>query len=204
MLCCKYPQKALYKELLEILHSPCSWASLEITLMRRITNVFVPYDIDFLYSVKLDSCISSLKLISVPDRAKVIKTWLNGWATTYRIKGDFFHNCLLGCPSEPDSLAHYLMCPRIFACMQFVVPSTSGDPLTRCGLCNPSKVSFLSTACMFFAYHALKARINSQFDSCIPHFVDMNPYWIYFAQSFSAVAGERSLSSTLFDLYRSA
>ena len=153
---------------MEILHSPSNLASLELTLMRRIINLFVPYDIDFSHSVKLNFCISSLKLISVPDRAKVIKTWLNGWATTYRIKGDFFHNCLLGCPSEPDSLARYLVCPRIYACMRFVVPGTNPDPLTRCGLCNPSKANLLSTACMFYAYHALKAKMNSEFDACIP------------------------------------
>jgi len=29
--------------------------------------------------------------------------------------------------------------------------------------------------------------------------IDMTPYWIFFAQSFSAEAGERALSSTLFD-----
>ena len=117
----------------------------------------------------------------------------------YRIKGDFFHCCLLGCTGEPDSLAHYLMCPRFFACMRFVVPRTSDDPLIRCGLCAPSKESLMATACMFYAYHALKARINSEFDSCIPQLVDMIPFWIFFAQSFSAEAGERGLTCTLFD-----
>ena len=161
--------------------------------------MFTPFEIDFVNVIKLDCCISSLNLVSVSDRAKVVKTWLNGWATTYRIKGDFFHSCLLGCPGEPDSLKHYIMCPRIFACMRFIVPSSSNDPLIRCGLCNPSRESLSATACVFFAYHALKARINSEFSTCIPNTVDMTPYVIYFAQSFSAVAGERALTSTLFD-----
>ena len=127
------------------------------------------------------------------------QTWLNGWATTYRIKGDFFHGCLLGCIDKPDSLAHYLMCPRICASVRYVVPSTSDDPLIRCGLCEPSKEIFLTTACTFHAYHALEAIINNEFDACIPNHIDMTPYWIFFAQSFSAEAVERALSRTLFD-----
>ena len=51
---------------------------------------------------------------------------------------------------------------------------------------------------MFYAYHALKAKINSEFDACIPD-IDKTPFWIYFAQSFSAEAGELGLSTTLFD-----
>ena len=108
----------------------------------------------------MESCIPALDLISIPDKTKVIKTWLNGWATTYRIKGDFKRDCLLGCLGEPDSLAHYLMCPRIYACLLHVVPSTSDDPLTRCGVANPSKVSLLVVACAFSAYHALKAQVR--------------------------------------------
>ena len=151
--------------LLEILHEPSIRASLDTTLKRRSINLFAPFEIDFVNSVNLDSCISALDLISIPDKTKVIKTWLNGWATTYRIKGDFKRDCLLGCLGEPDSLAHYLMCPRIYACLLHVVPSTSDDPLTRCGVANPSKVSLLVVACAFSAYHALKARINSEFDA---------------------------------------
>jgi len=52
---------------------------------------------------------------------------------------------------------------------------------------------------MFHAYHALKAKINIEFEACIPNDIDYNPFWIYFAQSFSAEAGELGLSTTLFD-----
>ena len=194
-----HPQTQLYKVLLDILHEPSTRMSFDITLKHRITNSFAVFEMDFGNSVNLDSCISALDLISIPDKTKVIKTWLNGWATTYRIKGDFKRDCLLGCPGEPDSLAHYVMCPRIYACLLHVLPSTSDDPLARCGVANPSRMSLLAVACTFSAYHALKARINSEFDACIPQYVDMTPYWIFFAQSFSAEAGERALTRTLFD-----
>ena len=102
-------QKILYKEFLETCHSPGCGVAIKSTLTRRIRSLFTPYDIDFVNVVNLDLCNNSLDSISASDRAKVIKTWLNGWATTYRIKEDFFHSCFLGCMDKPDSLAHYLM-----------------------------------------------------------------------------------------------
>jgi len=192
------PQKKLYQELVEIFHAPGSQAEIHSTLTRRINRLFAPYEINY-NLVNIDSCIHSLNLVSAPSRVKIVKTWLNGWATTYRIKGDFRRSCLLGCTGEPDSLAHYLMCPRIYACVQFVLPDTHEDPLIRIGLRSPSRESLLCTACMFHAYHALKAKINSVFDACIPDYTDYTHYWIFYAQSFSAEAGEHGLTSTLFD-----
>ena len=47
--------------------------SLEITLMRRSIKLFAPYEIDFATIVNLNAYIGSLNLISVGDRAMVIK-----------------------------------------------------------------------------------------------------------------------------------
>ena len=149
--------------------------------------------------VNLNACIDSLNLISVGDRAMVIKTWLNGWATTNRIKGEFARDCLLGCCGEPDSLNHYLRCPRMYACQLHVIPRTSEDPLIRCGLACPDRINLAATACTFSAYHALKGRINHEFEGCIPPHTDMTSYWIFFAQSFATAAGECSLTRTLFN-----
>ncbi len=66
--------------------------------------------------IDLDACFESLKLLGVADRAKVAKSWLHGWATSHRIKGDVLHNCLLGCQDTVDGMSHYLQCPRIYAC----------------------------------------------------------------------------------------
>ena len=193
------PQKKLYAEIFSVLHSPDDFSNILATLSRRISKLFAPFEIDFTLIVNLEHCIKSLNLVQVPVRVKVIKTWLNAWATTNRIKGDFSRDCLLGCANAPDSLAHYLNCPRVFACSHFVVPSSSDDPLIRCGLCMPTRVSLLITACTFSAYHALKAKINSKFDARLPEDVDMIPYWVFFAQSFAAEAVAFGLSRQHFD-----
>ena len=149
--------------------------------------------------ISLDMCFETLLDIASCDRPRVIKTWLNGWATSHRIKGDFLHNCMLGCELDPDSLSHYLMCPRIYAATRFLNPETSADPLVRCGLCNPTVHSLQFVACTFSAYHALKHRFNALFEASGYCNMDFYANWVFFAQSLSAEAGERRLSSTLFD-----
>ena len=161
--------------------------------------MFTPYQVDFISRVNLNLCIISLNSIPVSAQVKVVKTWVNGWATTHRIKGNFFRTCMLGCTDAPDSLAHYLMCPIIYAVCLHVLPNTCEDPLVRCGLCEPSHECLLSVACIFFAYHALKSRVNSEFDECIPENFDYKPYVIHFAQAFCTEAGGLGLYHGLFD-----
>ena len=159
--------------------------------------MFDPYEIDFDSKVILSNCFEVLQQISVPDRAKVIKMWLHGWATSHRIKGDYLHNCLLGCTDGVDSLGHYLLCPRVFGAASFLLPGTSADPLVRCGLCSTSVQSLHLVACTFSAYHATKHSFLKDFESHAS--VPTDKYWIYFAQSLSAEAAERRLTNTLFD-----
>jgi len=40
---------------------------------------------------------------------QVLRTWLNAWTTSRRIKGDAVHLCLFGCVAD-DDLYHYLRC----------------------------------------------------------------------------------------------
>ena len=140
---------------------------------------------------------AALKLVGVADRAKVTKTWLHGWATSHRIKGDFLHNCLLGCDDSIDGLSHYMQCPRLYAVCKFVWNDSPSCPLERCGLKNPSKQNLLMSACAFGAYHALKNKIRSRIHAD-PLDIDYRANWTFFAQSFMAEAVERSLVRTLF------
>ena len=139
----------------------------------------------------------TVQLEQLSDRAKVIKTWVHGWATSHRIKGDLLHKCLLGCTDGIDSLGHYLQCPRAFGAASFLLQETSADPLVRCGLCSPSAQSLRLVACIFSAYHATKHSFLKEFDSHAS--VPTDKYWILFAQSLSAEAVERCLTNTLFD-----
>ena len=193
------PQKKISQAMIDFLHVPGDSSDLHVILTRRINKLFYPYQLDYVGTVNLQQCVNSLNMIPDSARVKVVKTWLNGWATSSRIKGNFQRTCLLGCPDAFDSVAHYLMCPKIYAVGSFVLPSTSTDPLIRCGLCRPSKESLLAVACTFCAYHALKARINTEFDECIPENFDYTRMWIFFAQAFAAEAVAVGIYCSLFD-----
>ena len=143
-------------------------------------------------------CIHPLQHLGFPDRAEVVKTCLHGWITTYRIEQGFLHNCMLGYVGEALSLSHYLQCPRILAAICFVFPKANADRLVRCGLCSPTKRNAQMCACVLSAYHALKNRVCSEFDTCLPEHLDFYPYWRFFAQSLAAEAVERRLTSSLF------
>ncbi len=161
------------------LYDPGNKISLHITVMRRLINLFDPFVLDFDSKIDLNSCIATLNSVSVPDRAMVVKTWLNGWATSYRIKGEHMHQCFLGCSGGNDSLCHYLQCPRIYAACCLLISGTPSDPLERCGLVNPTRNSFLLVASIFSAYHSLKHHILSRYDDGIPINLDFLQYWIF-------------------------
>ena len=161
--------------------------------------MFDPFEIDFTNKVDLSACFEALLSIGVPDRTKVIKTWLHGWATSSRIKGEFLFNCLLGCADATDSLSHYLQCPRIFGAFSFLWPETSSDPLIRCGLCSPCKQSLAKVACMFSAYHSIKSEFVRDFEFNASTQIQTDKFWVLFAQSLSAEAVDRALCRTLFD-----
>jgi len=93
---CKYLQKKYYSIFLDSIHDPESRIQLDISLMRRVINMFDPFEIDFSNKVDISACFEALLAIGVADRTKVIKTWLHGWATSHRIKGDSLFNCLFG------------------------------------------------------------------------------------------------------------
>ena len=59
---------------------------------------------------------------------KVIKTWLNSWATLHRLCEDLMLECILGCKDAPYSMTHYVCCPHLFAFQRFVFDGISDDP----------------------------------------------------------------------------
>jgi hypothetical protein len=129
----------------------------------------------------------------------VVKSWLHGWATTHRIKGDLLHSCLLGCTDGADSMSHYLQCPRISACCRFFCAGAPPCPLERCGLLLPSKQNLHLLACTFEAYHALKNEIRCKFDAQNLNQIDYDANWFSFARHMGAAAVARSLVRTLFN-----
>ena len=102
---------------------------------------------------------------------------------------DILHNCLLGCPDCPDSLAHYVQCPHVFALHKFFINEASADPLARLGLIQTHT-------------HDLKAQIRSgKLQPCIATDAEtfhpgpfLRQAWSVYAQAFAAEAGELSIN----------
>ena len=176
---------------------------------RRLTKLFAPYELDFQHNINLPSCFAVLKELRASDSAEVLKTWLNGWVTSYSMHEDVLLNCLFGCHRQPDSLHHYVQCPHMFALLKFLKHDCSPEPLTRLGLINPNGCCMKVVCCMFSAYHAVKAKVRAgqitdisaingnTFSSAGPA---LRFAWSVFAQTFAAEAGEFAIQCRAFSL----
>ena len=175
-------------------------------LQQRLTKLFHPFELDFEDRIDVVSILDLLSQLRSSDSLKILKTWLNGWVTSHRMHEDTLHNCLLGCSGQPDSLAHYVQCPHLFALQRFLLQDCSPDPLIRLGLIYPSVDTCKAISCTFSAYHAVKATIralqlnNATISSDFSSGHALRSNWSVFAQSFSAEAGELSVQCRAFSL----
>ena len=96
-----------------------------------------------------------LRQLRKHDAHRVLKTWVNSWATSTRFHSSVKLPCLFGCEGQEDRLNHYVMCPNLFFLLGQLIPSPSA-PLERIGLVHPTKDRLLAAACTFSAYHAVK------------------------------------------------
>ena len=147
-------QRKAYKILFDHRFQPNSLVALKIVMMRRIIGLFPSFDVDFSRDTHLDSAIEILSKIAMPVRAKVLKTWLNGWITTNRMHPDVPLCCLFGCHGQPDALLHYVVCPKVYTMVKLMTPDSSESPLVRLGLCHPCEFNLHVQACIFSGYHA--------------------------------------------------
>ena len=177
----------------------------QVTLCRRLTSLFLPYTLDFQNSISLDGCLASLRKNSVSVALKVLKGWINSWATSRRCGDDKLLPCVFGCACCPDELEHYLQCPHLLALWRFLAMRVSEDPLVRWGLINPSSMHFNQIACVFSGYHAVRRLIRSR--TCqlanIENFYPSSLYrefWSVFADAFIADARELVVAHRKFSL----
>ena len=153
-------QKIVYKELIANKFGK----TLNDTFERRLTSLFLPYELDFQQAILLDRCWVTLKKCRVADAVKIIKTWSNGWATSSRYHEGLVLPCLFGCNSCSDSLEHYLHCTHLLAMWRFLAGNVSADPLKRWGLIAPGLNDFLRIACVFSGYHAVRREFKRTYE----------------------------------------
>ena len=197
-----FEQKALQKKVHKILMADAfkddENAQVSTLIRTRISNLFAPFQVDYCSVVNLDQVISLLKQVQPHSGLKVIKTWLNGWATSSRMKEDVVLPCLLGCSHGEDSLKHYVMCSHMFAFCNYVFKVDS-CPLSRFAIRNPSIQNLYILACVFSAYHAVKGQVRGgKID--VHENAWIRNAWSVFADVLAAEAGGCHIDHVSFSL----
>ena len=166
--------------------------------------MFQPYELDFQQAIHLDRCWGALKKCRVADAVKIIKTWSSGWATSSRYHEGVLLPCLFGCKCI-DKLAHYFVCPHLFALWTFLAGDVSSDPLERGGLIRPEPNVFLQIVFVFSGYHAIRRELkrkselfaNNQNNLTGPQ---IRVAWTVFADAFRVEAREVKLNCRPFSV----
>ena len=143
-------QREVYRKLLEKRFP----SGIIDTIRGRIRDMFHPYDTSSI-DLQLPRAVCILRTLRKHDAHRVLKTWVNSWATSTRFHSDIRLPCLFGCSGEEDRMSHYCMCPRLYYLMRLMITSPA-CPLERLGLISSSKDTLLAVACTFSAYHAVK------------------------------------------------
>ena len=108
----------------------------------RCEKLFAPYDIYAEEGANFEAAYGLLDFVGGHVGLRVVKTRLNGWATSHRIHEDPIFECILGCKDAPDSLSHYIFCPHLYAFQRFLFDDISDDPLIRFAVKSLSIFSF--------------------------------------------------------------
>ena len=151
-------QQKVYRSLVE--HAfPCT---LEDTIRQRVSDLFAPFEVHN-SNFEFPRAFELLRRLRKHDAMRVLKTWVNSWAISDRCHEAIRLPCMFGCDGATDKMAHYVMCPILFALLTQFRAETPACPLKRIGLIDPSKESLLTLACSFAGYHAVRrANIASQ------------------------------------------
>ena len=194
-------QKVCYDNLMQARFSN----NIHETIERRLNDLFSPHVVDCVNHISLERCLVTLKESKVSVAIKVLKCWINGWATSYRYHEDKLLPCLLGCHNCKDNLEHYLVCPHLFALVSYLIEGVSDIPLIRWGLEYPSKINHAVVSCVFSGYHAIRTDLRDN-----PVFIEHNlrnlpspvlrRAWSVFAQSFKVEARELGVQCHQFSL----
>jgi len=192
-------QKLAYEAIKEDLFPETQCLLLKQLCEERCSKLFLPYDIFAGDGPNFAEAFVILSKVGGQVSMKVIKTWLNGWATSHRMHEDVILGCLLGCNDASDSMSHYVICPHVYAFLGFLFSGVSEDPLIRLGMKSPEIFSIKVISCLFSAYHALKGEVRC--GKINVHAVNwLNSAWSVFANALKAEAGEMRLDTRSFSL----
>jgi len=126
------------------------------TIRRRIEKYY-PELAPFVTPASLEYVRAFSLSLPASVSQQLLRSWSNGWTTSYRMNETQLHNCFFGCVGQPDRQQHYLSCPTLWG----VINSLVGGEPPACFLSHLCLVdcSVLSAARLVFAtlsYHTLK------------------------------------------------
>jgi len=88
---------------------------------------------------------------------QLLRTWANGWTTSYRMHETQLHKCFFGCTDQLDRQQHYLSCPTLWGVINSLL---GGEPpayfLSHLCLVNCSVLSAARLVVATLSYHTLK------------------------------------------------
>jgi len=95
---------------------------LAVTIRKRINRYHPEADLRL-----TDALLQELKDLSFALPAafaqQLLRTWANGWTTSWRINEVSALDCIFGCAGEQDDLCHYLFCPVLWSAIwKLMVP----------------------------------------------------------------------------------
>ena len=165
--CGKLPiQKISYPYFLRDLHPP---DSLGAVVLKRINTMGNDLDWNPPYNdIPLTQVLNTISLLSNFSKQvtfKVVKTWVNSWATSRRYHEDTLFPCLLGCEGCQDDLFHYMECPMLWNIIRHHFPNLYlSQTIHGMGFClsdlpnfPPPELLFDVLASLFHGYHSVKS-----------------------------------------------
>jgi len=88
---------------------------------------------------------------------QLLRTWANGWTTSYRMHETELLNCIFGCVGCLDTQQNYLICPALWGVINVIVDKCSFDGfLSHLSLVNCSVLSAARLVVACLAYHSFK------------------------------------------------
>ena len=170
------------------------YTQLKQLCIERCVKLFAPFDICAGAAADFEEAFEVLDGVGSRVGMKVVKTWLNGWATSHRMHEDHALDCLFGCKDAADSMGHYVFCPHLCAFQAYLFQGIAADPLVRFGIKSPRVFSLKVCSCLFSAYHALKGEVRA--GKINMHEVNwLSNAWSVFAKAVKAEAGEMLLET---------
>ena len=141
-------QAAAYKVNCQALHPD----SLEALLTRRI-YIITEITSESLPHFDWPTIRSQLRQLRGHYATTILKTWLDGWATSERFHERHGHTCVFGCPRQRDTVAHSVSCPRLWRTVwKLTGAHRRRSPLQKLALAGDSS----SLECFMQVYHCLR------------------------------------------------